>query len=163
MNDSFEQFTVVKSKHFFWANESAHDCCYFTTGWQRMAIHNTKVIWIFTSDQFLEHFGLLHKTTKCGRWSPLSCTVAHTHTHTHIIFFFKFYNNRNGQLLISNDSNLKNWWEPVVKGLYISSIYIPLLRIYTFHKLTIALWTAHSAISYDQQCCNHVANTHMHD
>ena len=44
-------------------------------GRQRIVVHETKVIWFFTNYQFFEHFGLLHKTTKCGGWSLFSCAV----------------------------------------------------------------------------------------
>ena len=36
MNDNFEQLAVVKSKHFSWANKSAHDCWYLPQGTQKI-------------------------------------------------------------------------------------------------------------------------------
>ena len=47
-------------------------------GRQRIVVHKTKVIWIFTCDQFFEHFGLLHKMTKCGGRSLFSCAVTYS-------------------------------------------------------------------------------------
>ena len=69
-------------------------------GRQRIVVYETKVIWFFTNYQFFEHFGLLHKTTKCGEWSLFSCAVTYaceapdilksiiaTHAKLFIIFF----------------------------------------------------------------------------
>ena len=47
-------------------------------GRRRIVVHETKVIWSFTNYQFFEHFGLLHKTTKCGEWSLFSCAVTNS-------------------------------------------------------------------------------------
>ena len=60
-------------------------------GRQRIVVHETKVIWFFTNYQFFEHFGLLHKTTKCGGRSLFSCAVTYnamqesTYVHHNIV------------------------------------------------------------------------------
>ena len=66
-------------------------------GRQRIVVHETKVIWFFTNYQFFEHFGLLHKTTKCGGRSLFSCVVKDdkyrveepTSNFTNIMYIYK--------------------------------------------------------------------------